>query len=92
MGAFVIAMLSSVFFAGVGVGVDAFFTVTLQVAFFLLPSFAVAVIVAVPALTPVTTPLEVTLAILLLEVFQVTALSVAFFGVTVALSVTFLPT
>ena len=85
-------MPESVFAAGGGVGVDAFLTVTLQVAFFLLPSFAVAVIVAVPALTPVTTPLELTFAILLLEVFQDTALFVAFFGVTVALSVTFLPT
>ena len=49
-------------------------TVILQVAFFPLPSLAVAVMVTVPLAMPLTTPLAVTVAIFLLLVFQVTVL------------------
>ena len=68
----------------------AFFTVILQEAFF--PLALVAVMVAVPAFTPFTTPAEVTLAIVLSELLQVTVVSVALDGVTVAFKVTALPT
>ena len=67
-----------------------YFTVTLQLAVF-LPSFVVTVIVAFPFLTPLTTPLLVTVAIFLLLVFQVTALFVAFDGLIVAFNVAFFP-
>ena len=67
-------------------------TVTVQVAVTPLPSWAVAVIVAVPALTPVTTPLELTVATDVLELDQVTALSAALLGVTVAVKVVVAPT
>ena len=48
------------------------------------PSAAVAVILAVPFFLAVTLPAEDTVAIFLLEVFQITFLLEAFFGVTVA--------
>ena len=69
----------------------AFFTVILQVAFLPEPSFAVAVIVTVPAFFAFTTPLLVTVATFLLDDFHTTALLLAFFGVTVAFKVCFLP-
>ena len=50
----------------------AYFTLIFTVAFFLLPSFAVAVILTVPFFLAETLPLELTVAIFLLEVFQVT--------------------
>ena len=62
-------------------------TVTEQVPLAPLPSFAVAVIVTLPALTPVTTPLEFTVAIVVLELDQVTVLFAAFVGLTVAVKV-----
>ena len=46
----------------------------------MLPSLAVAVIVTVPFLTPVTLPEEDTLAIFVLELFQVTPFVVGFDG------------
>jgi len=61
-------------------------TVTVQVAVLLL-SAVVTVIVAVPALTAVTTPSDDTVATLLLLVVQVTALFVAFEGLIVAVRV-----
>ena len=67
-------------------------TVTLQVAFFLLPSTAVAVMVAEPAFLAVTTPLEDTVATVFLEDFQETFVQVFFFGVAVAFKVFFEPT
>jgi len=69
----------------------AFFTVILQVAFLPDPSFAVAVIVTVPSFFAFTTPLLVTVATFLLDDFHTTALLLAFFGVTVAFKVCFLP-
>ena len=71
--------------------IEGFFTVTEQVPFTPLPSFAVAVIVTLPALTPETTPLELTVAIAVFELDQVTVLSSAFEGVTVAEMVTEAP-
>lgn len=65
-----------------------FFTVTLHEAF--LPLEVLTVIVAVPALTPVTTPLEFTTATLLLLVDHET-LSVEFEGSSVALRFRVLP-
>ena len=64
--------------------------VTLQVAFAPVATW-VQVIVAVPALTPVTLPLLDTLAIFVLELFHVTLLSSKVEGVTVAFSVSVLP-
>ena len=64
-----------------------FFTVTLQVAFFLDPSLVVTVIVTVPDFFPVTTPWEETVATLLSELFHVTALLVVLDGVTVGFKV-----
>ena len=58
----------------------------------LLPSFVVTVIVAEPALTPVTTPLASTVAVAVSFDLYVTVLSVAFVGATVAVKVTVLPT
>ena len=69
-----------------------FFTVILQVAFLPEPSFAVAVIVTVPAFFAFTTPLPDTVATFVLDDFHTTALLLAFFGVTVAFKVCFLPT
>ena len=67
-------------------------TVILQLAFTPLSSAAVAVMVAVPAATAVTTPLfSSTLAIFGLDDFHVTFLFVAFVGVTVAVNATVLP-
>ena len=60
-------------------------TVTVQVAF-LLPSFVVTVIEAVPAAFAVTTPEDETVATVVLSDDQVTDLSVAFEGVTVAVN------
>ena len=63
-------------------------------AYFLLPSFAVAVMTTrlPPAFfLKVTTPVELTVATLVLLDFHVTALLVALEGATVALSCTFLP-
>ena len=67
-----------------------YFTVTLHVAVF-FPAFVVTVIVAVPFLMPLTTPFDVTVAIFLFELFQVTDLLVALEGVTVASNVIVLP-
>ena len=61
-------------------------TVTVHVALFPLPSFAVAVIVAVPGATAVTSPLAFTVATDELDVVQFSPLLVAFEGATVALS------
>ncbi len=61
------------------------FTVTTQTAV-LAPSFVVTVIVAVPGPTAVTTPVEDTLATAVLLDFQLTDLSVALLGATVAFS------
>ena len=61
-------------------------TVTIQVALFPLPSFAVAVIVAVPGATAVINPLELTVATDAFDVVQFSPLLVAFEGDTVALS------
>lgn len=58
----------------------------------LLPSFVVTVIVAEPALTPVTTPLASTVAVAVSFDLYVTVLSVAFVGAIVAVKVTVLPT
>ena len=63
------------------------FTVILQLAFFLLPSLTVAVIVAVPFLTAFITPLEVTIATDLLLLVQATALLFALLGDTTAFKV-----
>ena len=59
---------------------------TKHVAVLPLPSFAVAVIVAVPGATGVTSPLELTVATDELDVVQFSPLLVALEGVTVALS------
>ena len=61
-------------------------TVTLQVAFLSLPSFAIQVILAVPADTAVTLPVLSTVAIFVSDEVQFTDLSVAFSGVMVAVS------
>ena len=61
-------------------------TVTVHAALFPLPSFAVAVIVAVPGATAVTSPLELTVATDAFDVVQFSPLLVAFEGDTVALS------
>ena len=61
-------------------------TVTVQVALFPDPSSAVAVMVAVPAFTPLTLPLE-TVAMEVFEDFHVTALFVALVGAIVAVKV-----
>ena len=66
-------------------------TVTLQVAFLPDPSAAVAVIVAVPAFTPFTTPFALTVAILLLLVVQTTLLLLGFFGLKAAFKVSLPP-
>ena len=50
------------------------------------PSFVSTVIVQVPPFFAVTTPLLLTVAILVLELFHVTLLSVALSGLTVAVS------
>ena len=64
---------------------EAFFTVTLQDAFFLLPSLAVAVIVTVPALIPFTVPvLLFTVAIFVLLLLYVTEDTPASVALTVA--------
>ena len=68
-----------------------FFTVTVQTAFFPLPSFAFTVILAVPALIPFTFPVCVTVAIFLLDEVHVTFLFVALEGRTVAVSFFVLP-
>ena len=67
---------------GLGVAVAFFFTVILHTAFAFLLLLLTAVIVAFPAFFAVTFPLELTVVIFLLEVFQVTALD-AFAGFTV---------
>ena len=56
-----------------------------QTAFLPLPSAALAVIFAVPSVIPFTSPSPETVAILLLLLFQMTSLFVAFEGLTVAL-------
>ena len=66
-------------------------TVTVQVAF-LPPSFVVTVIVAEPAFFAVMTPVEDTVATVVLFDDQVTDLSVAFDGLTVAVNVWVSPT
>ena len=66
-------------------------TVTLQVAFFPLPSAAVAVIVAVPLLTPLTSPAEETVATELSLVVHFTVLLFASEGPAVADSVDVAP-
>ena len=66
-------------------------TVTSQVAVTSLPSLAVTVMVAVPGATAVTVPLA-TVTTLALLVVHVTLLSVALSGMTVAVSVSLLPT
>ena len=77
----------------VGAGVGVVFlpvstTLILTVAFFLLPSFALAVMVTVPGDTALTTPLEDTLATAGLLLFQVTLL-LAPLGVTSIFRVAF---
>ena len=67
------------------------FTVILQDAFFWLPSFAFAVITAVPVPTVVTTPVEETVATFLLLLVQLTVLLLAFLGRTVAFRVILFP-
>ena len=69
-----------------------FFTVTIQeaVRMLLLLSFALAVIVAFPALTPFTTPFLLTEATFLLELFQVIFAEAAF-GAFVTFRVFFVP-
>ena len=62
------------------------FTVTVQVAVLLEPSAVFAVIVALPLDTAVTKPVLLTVATEVLLLVQVTLLSVALLGVTVALS------
>ena len=71
--------------------VTGFLTVILQTAFLPLPSIARAVIVAVPALTPFTTPLFVTLATLVLLLVHFKVFLTAFEGMTVAFKVIFCP-
>ena len=66
-------------------------TVIVQTADLFVPSFDVAVIITFPGLIPLTTPFCVTVATLVLEDFQLTALSVALLGSTVAFRVVFLP-
>ena len=66
-------------------------TLTVHLATFFEPSAVVAVIVAVPALTAVTTPFEDTFATFVLDDFHVTFFDVAFEGATVALSVFLAP-
>ena len=66
-------------------------TITLQTAFFPLPSVAFTVIVTVPAFFPVTFPFAFTAAIFLLEEDHFTDLFVAFDGETVAFNVLLFP-
>ena len=66
-------------------------TVTVQDPYFPLPSVAVALMVAVPALTPVTTPDELTTATDVSEDDQATAGLEASEGLTVAVSVELFP-
>ena len=66
-------------------------TVTVHVAEMFEPSVVLAVIITLPALTPLTTPFD-TVAIFVLEDVQARVLLSAFAGVTVAFTVTFLPT
>ena len=66
-------------------------TVTSQVAVFPLPSAAVAVMVAVPALLAVTVPFASTVATAALSLLQVTFLLVALSGVMVAVRVSVFP-
>jgi hypothetical protein len=63
-------------------------TTVMVAAAVLFPSVVLTVIVAVPPLTPVTTPDELTVATAGLELVQVTALLVAVVGFTVAVKVT----
>jgi hypothetical protein len=58
----------------------------------LLPSAVVTVIVADPVATPVTTPAELTVATELLDVVQLTVLTVALEGATVAVKLVVAPT
>jgi len=67
-------------------------TVTVAIPFFPEPSAAVAVIVTLPAAWPVTTPVLFTVATAAFDELHVTPLSVAFDGVTVAVSVVDAPT
>ena len=69
--------------AGTGIA-----TVTSQVAERFVPSAVVAVMVAVPSATAVTTPAPLTVATFVSLLVHVTFLLVAFDGVTVAVSVT----
>ena len=75
------------FGVGVGVTVSFFFTVTVQEPVTPLPSFAVTVITAVPALTPFTSPVCDTLATFSLLLFQSNVFSVAFAGITAATAI-----
>lgn len=68
-----------------------FVTLIVTEAFFLLPSFAVTVILAFPIPTAVTTPLEFTLAAFVLDDFHVTFLFAAVTGLILTLSVAFCP-
>ena len=63
-----------------------FLTVILQVALTLLLSFAVQVMIAVPADLAVTNPLVLTIATFLFEVLHFTSFFVAFAGATVAVN------
>jgi hypothetical protein len=74
-----------------GVVVPPAVTVTAQVAV-LAPSTVVTVMVAEPAATAVTTPVELTVATLVLLLLQVTFLLVALAGDTVAVRVAVCPT
>ena len=75
------------FGVGVGVTVSFFFTVTVQEPVTPLPSFAVTIITAVPALTPFTSPVCDTLATFSLLLFQSNVFSVAFAGITAATAI-----
>ena len=66
-------------------------TVTVQVAVRFVPSAVVAVMVAVPLATAVTTPESLTVATEVLLLVHVTLLSVALLGITVAVSVAVCP-
>ena len=87
---FSVVGFSVVGFSGFGVGVGvtvSFFTVTVQEPVTPLPSFAVTVITAVPALTPFTSPVCDTLATFSLLLFQSNVFRVAFAGITAATAI-----
>ena len=82
-------LIVTFFFPAFNFTFDTFFgtTVIVALAYFLLPSFAVAVIVTFPTFLAVTFPFDDTVATFVFELFHVTLLLVAFFGLAVAFSV-----